>query len=86
MLREGTVFANRIIEFYTGKGVECSVVDEHSSLLVMLCSEGVTREFRCGRRVFSGEHNWQKIYRELEREFSILRKGKEGRGGYDKYF
>lgn len=73
MLREGTVFARKIIDFYAGKGIECSVVDEHSSLLVMLCSEGDTHEFRYGSRAFGGGGCWRKVYRELEREFSVLR-------------
>lgn len=79
MLREGTVFARKIIDFYSGKGIECSVVDEHSSLLVMLCSEEDTHEFRYGSRAFAGGGSWRKIYRELEREFCVLRDARKRR-------
>ncbi|MDA8132479.1 MAG: hypothetical protein M0011_13330 [Elusimicrobia bacterium] len=80
MLREGTEVARKIIDFYSCRGIECSVVDEHSSLLVMLCSDGRTHEFRCGRRIFSGGGSWRRVWRELERETLALkgqRKGEE---------
>ena len=73
MLRENTVFAQRIIDYYTDKGVECSVVDEHSTLLVTLAADGNTHEFRYGKRAFAGAHNWKKFYLVLEREWSNLK-------------
>lgn len=79
MLREGTVYARKIIDFYSGKGIECSVVDEHSSLLVTLCADGEMHEFRCGSRAFASGNNWRRIYRDLEREFFVLRGAKTRR-------
>jgi len=73
MLREGTAFAQKIIDFYTDKGIDCSVVDEHLSLLVTLSANGRTHEFRYGRRAFAGAHSWKKFYRTLDREFSNLK-------------
>ena len=73
MLREGTVFAHRIIDFYADKGIDCSVVDEHLSLLVTLASDGKSHEFRYGRRAFANTHNWKKVYQTLDRESARLR-------------
>ncbi len=73
MPREGTTFARRIIDFYTDKGIECSVVDEHLSLLVTLSADGRSHEFRYGRRAFAGTHNWKKFYLTLDRESARLR-------------
>lgn len=73
MLRENTVFAQKIIDFYTEKGVDCSVVDEHLSLLVTLSAEGRTHEFRYGNRAFAGNRHVKKFYLVLEREWSNLK-------------
>jgi len=73
MLRENTVFAQKIIDFYTEKGVECSVVDEHLSLLVTLSEEGKSHEFRYGNRAFAGIHNIKKFYLVLEKELAKLK-------------
>ena len=73
MLRENTAFARRIIDFYADRGVECSVVDEHLSLLVTLSASGGTHEFRYGNRAFAGAVNWKKFYHVLERELSGLK-------------
>lgn len=73
MLRENTAFAQKIIDFYTEKGVECSVVDEHLSLLVTLSADGRTHEFRYGSRAFAGNHHGKKFYQVLEREWSSLK-------------
>lgn len=73
MLRENTVFAQKIIDFYAEKGVECSVVDEHLSLLVTLSADGRTHEFRYGNRAFAGINHWKKFYQVLEREWSELK-------------
>jgi hypothetical protein len=73
MLRENTVFARKIIDFYGDKGVECTVVDEHLSLLVTLSADGRTHEFRYGGRAFGGALHCKKFYMALEREFSALR-------------
>jgi len=73
MLREGTVFAHKIIDFYADRGIECSVVDEHLSLLVTLSASGETHEFRYGNRAFAGTTNWKKFYQVLERELSSLK-------------
>ena len=73
MLRENTVFAQKIIDFYTDKGVECSIVDEHSTLLVTLSADGGNHEFRYGKRAFAGVHNWKKFYQVLEREWASLK-------------
>lgn len=73
MLRENTVFAQKIIDFYTEKGVECSVVDEHLSLLVTLSLDGKIHEFRYGSRAFAGNHHCKKFYQVLEREWSNLK-------------
>ncbi len=80
MLREDAVLARKIIDFYSGRGVECAVVDEHSSLLVMLYSETGTHEFRCGRRVLAGGR-WGRVCRDLEREFGVLRERWRAGGG-----
>jgi len=73
MLREGTVFARKIIEFYADRDIECSVVDEHLSLLVTLSDAGKTHEFRYGNRAFAGATNWRRFYQVLERELSNLK-------------
>lgn len=73
MLRENTVFAQKIIDFYTEKGVDCSVVDEHLSLLVTLSADGRTHEFRYGNRAFAGNHHSKKFYLVLEKEWSNLK-------------
>lgn len=75
MLREGTVFARKIIDFYADRGIECSVVDEHLSLLVTLSAGGETHEFSYGNRAFAGATNWKKFYQVLERELSNLKAG-----------
>lgn len=72
MLREGTAFARRIIDFYADRGIDCSVVDEHLSLLITLSAAGETHEFRHGNRSFAGATSWKKFY-QLEREPSSLR-------------
>lgn len=73
MLRENTIFAQKVIDYYTDKGVECSVVDEHLSLLVTLSAEGKTHEFRYGSRAFAGRRHTKKFYLVLEREWSNLK-------------
>lgn len=73
MLRENTVFAQKIIDFYTEKGVDCSVVDEHLSLLVTLSADGRAHEFRYGNRAFAGNHHSRKFYLVLEKELSNLK-------------
>lgn len=73
MLRENTVFAQKIIDFYTEKGVDCSVVDEHLSLLVTLAADGRTHEFRYGNRAFGGSRHSKKFYLVLEKEWSNLK-------------
>lgn len=73
MLREGTVFARKIIDFYADRGIECTVVDEHLSLLVTLSAAGETHEFTYGNRAFAGATNWKKFYQVLERELSNLK-------------
>ncbi len=73
MLRENTVFAQKIIDFYTEKGVECSVVDEHLSLLVTLSADGRDHEFRYGNRAFGGMHHCRKFYMVLEQEWAKLK-------------
>ncbi len=72
-MRENTVFAQKIIDFYTDKGVECSVVDEHSTLLVTLSADGGSHDFRYGKRAFAGIHNLKKFYLVLEREWEKLK-------------
>lgn len=74
MLKENTVFAQRIIDFYAAKGVDCSIVDEHMSLLVTLTLNGVTHEFRYGKRAFAGIRHAREFYMTLEREFCRLRR------------
>jgi hypothetical protein len=73
MLRENTVFAQKIIDFYTEKGVECSVVDEHLSLLITLSADGGSHEFRYGNRAFGGIHHTKKFYLVLEKEWERLK-------------
>jgi len=72
MLREGTAFAQKIIDFYADKGIACSVVDEHLSLLVTLSSDDRIHEFRYGGRAFAGMRGWKKFYLTLDRESSKL--------------
>lgn len=73
MLREGTAFARKIIDFYAEKGVGCSVVDEHLSLLVTLTAAGRTHEFRYGNRAFADMRHCKKFYAVLERELVKLK-------------
>jgi len=72
MLRENTVFAQKIMDYYAERGVDCSVVDEHLSLLVTLSAGDETHEFRYGNRAFAGGHQGRKFYRILEKELSRL--------------
>lgn len=73
MLRENTVFAQKIINYYAEKGIGCSIVDEHLSLLVTISAEGEIHEFRYGNRAFAGMHNSRKFYLVLERELAELK-------------
>ncbi|MBU2574166.1 MAG: hypothetical protein KKH28_08840 [Elusimicrobia bacterium] len=73
MPRENAVFARKIIDFYTDRGVECSVVDEQSTLLVTLSADGNAHEFRYGKRAFAGIYHWKKFYLVLEGEWSKLK-------------
>ena len=73
MLRENTVFAQKIIDFYTDKGVECSVVGEHLSLLVTLSADGKSHEFRYGNRAFGEIQHCKKFYLALDRELDKLK-------------
>lgn len=82
MLREGAVFAREIIEFFSDRGVECSVVDEHSSLLVLLYGEGGTHEFRCGGRMF-GRGGGKRFYQGMQRELSLLKEAGRRGAGYE---
>lgn len=72
MLRENTVFAQKIMDYYAERGVDCSVVDEHLSLLVTLSAGDETHEFRYGNRAFAGGHLGRKFYRMLEKELARL--------------
>ncbi|OGR79695.1 MAG: hypothetical protein A2X32_13525 [Elusimicrobia bacterium GWC2_64_44] len=78
MLRENTVFAQKITDYYAERGVECSVVDEHLSLLVTLSNGEETHEFRYGNRAFAGAHIGRKFYRMLESELAKLQKLRRG--------
>lgn len=73
MLRENTVFAQKIIDYYQQRGIECTVVDEHLSLRIALCGEGETHEFCYGKRAFAGTRLGRKFYRMLESELSKLK-------------
>lgn len=73
MLRENTIFAQKILDYYTEKGVDCSIVDEHATLLVTLSAEGRTHEFRYGSRAFAGIHHHRKFCAALEKELSRLK-------------
>lgn len=72
MLREETVFAMKIIDFYADKGLDCTVVDERSSLLVTLSGRDRTHEFRYGGRAFEGKVRWRKFCSVLESEYSKM--------------
>lgn len=72
MLHEGTVLGRMILDFYSDKGIECSVVDEHSSLLVKLSADGSDREFRCGRHAFTRGARLRNFYLMLEHEYAQL--------------
>lgn len=72
MLREETEFARKIIDFYADKGLDCTVVDERSSLLVTLTGQDRTHAFRCGGRAFTGRISWKKFYAGLEGEYSKM--------------
>ncbi|MBI4350593.1 MAG: hypothetical protein HY550_04075 [Elusimicrobia bacterium] len=78
MPREKTAFARKIIDFYAEKGVECSVVDEHLSLLVTLSAEGGTHEFRYGGRAFGADRHTKKFYQVLDKEWSRLKAAAAG--------
>lgn len=72
MLREETEFARKIIDFYADRGLDCTVVDERSSLLVTLAGRDRTHKFRCGGRAFAGRISWKKFYAGLESEYSKM--------------
>jgi hypothetical protein len=72
MLKGNTVFAQKILDFYAVKGVDCLVVHERQTLLITLAVEGRTREFRYGKRAFPGLQQPRKFYAALEREFCNL--------------
>lgn len=73
MLREGTAFARKIIDFYADRGIECWVVDEHLSLLVTLSAAGEIHEFRYGSLAFAGAASWKTFCQVLERELDKLK-------------
>ena len=85
MLRENTVFAQKIIDFYTDKGVECSVVDEHLSLMVALSNDGKSHEFRYGNRAFGEVQHCKKFYLVLERELEKLKAAPSEETVFNKY-
>lgn len=74
MLHDGTVLGRMILDYYSDKGIECSVVDEHSSLLVRLSADGSDREFRCGTHAFTRGAKLRNFYLMLEREYAQLEK------------
>ncbi len=74
MLHERNVLGRMILDYYSDKGIECSVVDEHSSLLIRLSADGSDREFRCGRRPFGKGASLRSFYIMLEREYTKLEK------------
>ena len=78
MLKENTIFARRIMDFYAEKGVDCSVADEHMSLVVTLSCGGHEHEFRYGKRAFAGIRHAREFYMTLEREFCKLRRARGG--------
>jgi len=63
------------MSFYGGKGVDCAVVEEQSCLVVTLCSDCKTHEFRYGRKAFAGAHKAGIFQRVLEREYAELLAG-----------
>ncbi len=69
-----------ILDYYSDKGIDCSVVDEHSSLLVRLSADGSGREFRCGRHAFTRGAKLRSFYVMLEREYNQLEKESRSRG------
>jgi len=68
MLRQEAAYAREIIDYYNGNGVECWVVDEHSSLLVSLSSGASTHEFRLPERELVRHGGKKGFYRTLEKE------------------
>lgn len=81
MLKDRTAFARRIIEFYAEKGLDCSVVDEHRTLLVTLCSGAGTHEFRCARHDFAAAAQPGRLAPLLERELGRLKRAADGGEG-----
>ena len=71
MLRDIAAFARKIIEFYNTRGVECLVVNEHSNLLVVLCLDDKTHEFRYNLNALAGAHI-KPSYRTLASEYDEL--------------
>lgn len=80
MLHDATVLGRMILDYYSDKGIDCSVVDEHSSLLVRLSADGSDREFRCGRHPFTRGAKLRNFYVMLEREYTQLEKESRSRG------
>lgn len=76
MAREGAAVAGRIMGFFGDRGVDCSVVDEHKSLLVTLYADGRCREFRWGLRPPPGGSCWKRLSRLLEWEYNRLKRAR----------
>lgn len=69
---ESTGFAARITGFYSSRGVECSVRRGQDCLLVMLCADTKTHEFRYGDSALADVPGDGAVNRALEREYSEL--------------
>lgn len=72
MLKGDYELANKIIVFYGDRGIDCSVVDEHTAMLVTLSADGRSHAFRCGLRSLSKPRGWGRVRRLLEWEISRL--------------
>jgi hypothetical protein len=65
--------ARKIIDYCTDKGVDCSVVDEHLSLLITLSEEGRSHQFRYDKRNFAWVRHCKKFCMALDRELLKLK-------------
>lgn len=73
MPRNKTAFARKIIDFFTERDIDCTIVDDHQKYRITISVDGKTREFSYGSRDFSRFQNPRTFYMALESELAQLR-------------
>lgn len=68
MQHNEAVLAQKIIDFYKDKGIDCSVVDERLSFLITLSDGENTHRFRLRNKLFNKVASWKAFYLMLGKE------------------